>query len=122
MTKLKFPLVSIVCLLCLSLGAENVTWPPVPEATSYRLSYGLVGGATNILNVGTNVQTWLNKVSGTTFTAAGVSNVPFTLNQRHFVYVQTVVSYGSVSVISDPNTVVFYTPRPSPTNVVIIGE
>lgn len=120
-SKIRIVFTALLALSTLAVG-ESVTWLQVPDASFYRLSYGTVGGATNVLNVSTNMQTWNDPVRGTTTVSPGASNLVLNVNQRYWLTVQTVISNASVSVISDPSTVVLYTKRPSPGNVLILGE
>jgi len=121
---MKNPFVSIgsALLLSVALVGESVQWDPVLDATGYRLSWGPVGGATNIVNVGTNTISVVNPLTGIAVAKPGVLNLTIPLNVRHQFSVQTVISNASVQVISDPTTVVFYTPRTGPTNVVVVGQ
>jgi len=122
MTKLKIGFIALLAVASLAL-AENLIWEPVTEATSYRVSWGVVGsGTTNVINASTNLQTWADKVRGTNVVWPGVSNVNFQLNQRSWWTVQTIVSNATTSVIYDPSVIVFYTKRTSPANVLILGE
>lgn len=114
-----------LCLSCLvgaiALVAEDVCWLPVPDATGYRVSYGVAGsGTTNQVNTGTNTQTFFDRVAGTNLTGrVGVTNLNLILDQRYFLYVQTLQVRSNVSVISDPSSVILYTPRGSPVPVVL---
>lgn len=121
--KSKFLIGFTVCLFLASsfIGvAESLTWSPVTDASSYRVFYGIVGGATNQVNATTNLQTWTNPVSGTNYTAPGTTNLNLTLDQRHFLYVVHIISKPGVSVVGNPSSVLFYTPRSGPSNVSIL--
>jgi len=115
-------IVSILCISALAL-AESVQFDPVTDATSYRLSWGVVGGTTtNTANVSTNAITVRDPLTGNNIVKPGVSNVVLLLNARHFIYAQTIQSNATTSVISAPSTIIFYTPRSGPTNGIVIGE
>ena len=118
----RIPVFIACAALSAALAAEDVTWQPVPDATFYRLSWGVVGGPTNVVNVATNLQTWTNRVSGATFSAPGVALPTLPLNQRHFFFTTTVQSNATTAVVSSPSSVIFYTPRPSPDGQQVGGE
>jgi len=112
----------LLLLLSAVALAESVQWDPVVDATGYRLSWGPVGGPTNVVNTGTNTISVVNPLTGVPAVKPGVLNLSIPLNVRHQFSVQTVISNATTQTLSDPTTVVFYTPRQGPTNVVLVGQ
>lgn len=117
----KFRIVSIVSLLCLSLVgvAENLVWDAStsPDVKGYRVTYGPVGGSQTVVGVRTNLIGWTNPVTGGTLTKPGLSNLVLNAGVRY----QFMVQSTNASVVSDPSTILFYTPLDSPANPLIIG-
>jgi hypothetical protein len=116
--KLFVSIVSTLFLSAIAIG-EAIVWPAVQDATFYRVSYGAVGGPTNVVNASTNLVTWTNKITGVPFQSPGIDLGNLPLNVRHFIYVQTVQSNATTLVLSSPSVSIFYTPRTSPAPVVL---
>lgn len=118
----KYRIVSFALLLCLSFVgiAENLVWDPSvsPNVTGYRITWGPAGGTQTTNGAKTNLVTWTNPVTGAVLVKPGLSNLTLTAGVRY----QFIVQSTNATDISNPSTILFYTPLDSPANPLIIGQ